>query len=213
MKSDIRAILRENWNTIGIDEMKSKFLGIVAFLGFVLAGVYHPQSIAREVFGQSPASIHQMFGQYWTRLTEELNSGDRQVTYAYSPYGIKKRFPKAQLKNFEVVFSNNQATSISAWMSLGLSRFSDNGYPLEFNSLFTYFFDRPLSSSVYQKLIYDGSQEHGSLRQMHFCVDTGILMVYEYASVRDNAIYIRYSLDERCQESYPTSSTMPNQSS
>lgn len=181
--------------------MKSRFFGSVTLLGLALAWGYHPsQSSAREVFGQSPTTVHQYFGQYWTRLTEEKGSGERQVTYTYSPYGIKRRFPQAQLKNFKVIFINDQSTSIQAWMSLRLNQFSDNGYPLEFDPLFAYFFNRRPASSVYRKLIYDGSQTHGTLRQMHFCVDDGILMAYEYASVRNNAIYIRYSLNEQCQE-------------
>lgn len=168
----------------------------------ILSGLIFCRSVeAREIFGAAPDQLEQYFGPYWTRLTEQTNDKDERVTYTYNPTPVRTLFPSARLKNFEVVFINGQAISITSWMTVGLQQFSDRGYPIDFDRLYDYFFGQSPStqSSVYRKLLYDGSQDHGTLRRMTFCVEDGIAMTYEYASVRDSAIYIRYASEEQCR--------------
>ena len=177
-----------------------RYMSMSAVLaGAMLAGVGLGQSAmadARPVFGESPAAIESYFGPYWTRLT----MGSR-VTYTYSPGELTQIFPAANFNHFQVNFENGQATSVNVLVTMTLSDIVEGGYPMDLDAMFEHIFGYAPSSesSVYQQQVYeDQFSLIGTLHGLHYCVDDGIVMFYEYASDPDYLIYVSFSPDEAC---------------
>ncbi|MDX2099418.1 MAG: hypothetical protein SFW36_16690 [Leptolyngbyaceae cyanobacterium bins.59] len=182
-----------------------RVLILCSFSGFISLGTQQSVDAGqRNLFDQNPTTISRYLGSYWTRLTRTLSPTEQLVTYTYNPRQIRRLFPKAQVSKLEVNFKNSRVTSISVWMTLILEKFEENGYPAELEPLFVHFFGyRPSAqSSVYRKIIADGSQDPGGTLHVNaYCMSDGIAMAYEYASERNLAIYVNFFLDEACRES------------
>jgi len=185
--------------------VKSMFkpLTVLLSLGLSLAScfAFQPwgQAQPHRFFGADPATIERRLGPYWSRLTAGSN-----VTYTYNPAKIDQLFPGSKADELLVVFTDDRATSVSVWMSVGLTEFSDNGYPLEFDALFKLFFgyDPSPESSVYGKSIHeDWFHLGGTLHMVWYCVEDGVALSYEYASNREYAIYVGFQPDEACKAS------------
>lgn len=154
----------------------------------------------RSLFGASPQTIERYFGPYWSRLTRGAD-----VTYTYSPNRIRQVFPEANITDISVVFSAGKATRIGVNLlsgGLDLQTFGPDGYPQDFDALFTQLFGYQPSreSSVYGKVAVDYGYVHGTLQVRSFCVSDGISLDYEYASVREYAIYAAFVYRENCKE-------------
>jgi hypothetical protein len=170
-----------------------------ALAGVMLAGVGLGQPAiadARPVFGESPQAIESYFGPYWTRLTMGAN-----VTYTYSPGELTQIFPAANFSRFDINFENGQATSVNVLVTMTLSDILEGGYPRDLDAMFEYIFGYAPSSesSVYQQRVYEEQfLVGGTLHGLHYCVNDGIVMFYEYVSDPDYLIYASFSPDEAC---------------
>lgn len=86
-------------------------LGAIA-TGLLLSIAERSPAASRPVLNQSPQTIERYFGRYWTRLTRTEN-GTTRVTYTYSPAGLRRILPRAQIERFSVTFVDNRAQTIN----------------------------------------------------------------------------------------------------
>lgn len=67
----------------------------------------------RAVLNQSPATIEQSFGRYWTKLTQTNQNGEKSVTYTYSPAPFRRFFPDRPLTTLSMTYVNNRVRSVT----------------------------------------------------------------------------------------------------
>lgn len=154
-----------------------------------------PAMAGRYVLDQTPQTIERYFGRYWTRLTTTNASGDRVVTYTYSPRPLQRLFTGAENSTFKVIFVNNRAQQITL----------ENMWTHDFDipdaaRFFEYVFAYSPPQSEYQDL---GTETlvHGHWENTA-CLGDGVLTRYDNTG-GGVTFFVTLSYDQRCEPGTP----------
>ncbi len=72
-----------------------------------------PAFAGRYVLNQTPETIEQSFGKYWTKLTRTDEKGQKWSTYTYSPAALRRTFPEYPFATLSMVYTNNKVQSVT----------------------------------------------------------------------------------------------------
>lgn len=190
-----------------------KRLFVVQFwLGLSIGGlglISLPASInasRRMIFNQTPATIEQYLGRYWTRLTRHHPQGDLIVTYTYNPAKVRRLFVDDALE-LAMTFVNHRLESmqIRSPKAFRLRKFGEkdypNFYPSQFDEVFEVIFGyRPSTRSpLYGQQIADDSGDGGTLHTSTYCIEEGIAITYDWISERDLALQATFLSEPKCR--------------
>lgn len=109
---DVYDTIRDGWAVLRL-RGRLWFWAIAIGVMLVMGSQVQPVLAGRYVLDQSPDTIEQSFGRYWTKLTQTDAKGAKSVTYTYSPAPLWQFFRDRPFATLSMTYVNDKVRSVT----------------------------------------------------------------------------------------------------